>query len=157
MGGIGSDGRTSRNVWSYDPLRGDWTEREPLPTPRRLFGCCASEDTIYLAGGWGESPKACREVFRYRPDIGWDLLCYLPAACAMNGLFPTEGGLLSLDAASGAAHRYSFAADRWEVCARLPVSIRGGGMCSAGRSIVISGGFNRKHDYLDTVWACEPE
>lgn len=66
-------------VWSYDPLRSEWSRRANMLVPRAMFACCSLDGKIVVAGGFTSFRKSISNAEIYDPDT--DTWRSLPDLC----------------------------------------------------------------------------
>ncbi len=72
----GGDGPFVNTVYSFDPKRGSWTTRTPMPTARGGGGAAVINGRIYVAGG---RPPRGNDFAVYDPATDrWEILPMLP-------------------------------------------------------------------------------
>ncbi|XP_010917766.1 F-box/kelch-repeat protein SKIP30 [Elaeis guineensis] len=65
----------SNEVWSYDPLRREWTQRAPMLVHRAMFACCTLNGKIIVAGGFTNCRKSISKAEIYDPEADvWEPL-----------------------------------------------------------------------------------
>ncbi|XP_042450987.1 F-box/kelch-repeat protein SKIP30-like [Zingiber officinale] len=65
----------SNEVWSYDPLRFEWTRRSPMLVHRAMFACCALDGKIVVAGGFTNCRETITNAEIYDPQLDkWEPL-----------------------------------------------------------------------------------
>ncbi|XP_042424309.1 F-box/kelch-repeat protein SKIP30-like [Zingiber officinale] len=68
----------SNEVWSYDPLRFEWTQRSPMLVCRAMFACCALDGKIVVAGGFTNCRETITNAEIYDPQLDkWEPLPHL--------------------------------------------------------------------------------
>ncbi|KAG0467768.1 hypothetical protein HPP92_017096 [Vanilla planifolia] len=55
-------------VWSYDPLCHEWTQRASMLVPRAMFACCSLDSKIIVAGGFTSFRKSISKAEIYDTD-----------------------------------------------------------------------------------------
>jgi N-acetylneuraminic acid mutarotase len=61
----------------FDPVRGTWEQKTPMPTARRSSAAAMAEGKIYVIGGWNGEPgdfKNLNVVEEYTPDVSTPIL-----------------------------------------------------------------------------------
>ncbi|KAF5741916.1 Galactose oxidase/kelch repeat superfamily protein [Tripterygium wilfordii] len=55
-------------VWSYDPVLRQWTQRASMLVPRAMFACCVLNGKIIVAGGFTSCRKSISQSEIYDPQ-----------------------------------------------------------------------------------------
>jgi N-acetylneuraminic acid mutarotase len=91
-----------QTVYAYNPVTDTWSEKKPMPTPRRFLAAAAVDGIIYVVGGFtgpfsSQSPVGPVDAYDPKTDT-WSRKAAIPtprgclAACALDGLVYAIGG-----------------------------------------------------------------
>lgn len=65
----------TNEVWSYDPILRQWTQKSPMLVPRAMFACCVLDGRILVAGGFTNCRNSISKAEIYDPEKDvWDPL-----------------------------------------------------------------------------------
>lgn len=128
-------GFTTANVGTteeYVVATNTWTARAAFPSPRHLFGCAATNDHVYVFGGWTGSAVS-NLCHCYSPSgNSWAAIANLPVARSHSAAARFPDGRLfvsaGMEAAANSARNdeYVIATNTWTQRANVPTARRGG-------------------------------
>jgi len=123
----GGDGPFVNTVYAYDPRRGTWQERAPMPSARAGGGAAVVGGRIYVAGG---RPPRGGDFAVYDPATDrWEVLAGLPTQRNHLGMVSLGTKVLVVGGRTGAgfesptldvAEVYDVPSGAWSTVAPLP-------------------------------------
>lgn len=166
---IGSSDDVSPNVRATRPRAGvGWADQPPPPALRRLHGCAASSDSVYLVGGKDSSDIHQSTVyFAKRGANGlpgeWAATTELPAtnyeprAVVLGSYLYVVGaewdGPLTATSVIYAAIEADGRLGSWQSTAALPKAISAPAVAAQGDRIVVAGGHDWDQRFSDVLVA----
>jgi DNA-binding CsgD family transcriptional regulator len=92
-GGKLASGEVTNLLEVFDPEKGVWEVRAPLPVGLSGYGLATFEGKLYLFGGW-DGYQVSASTFEYNPDLdGWRQLSSMPTARVFPGVGVSGGKL----------------------------------------------------------------
>lgn len=92
-GGKLASGDVTDRLEVFDPEKGEWEVRSPLPVGLSGYGLATFEGKLYLFGGWN-GQQVSASTFEYNPDLDrWKQLTSMPTARMFPGVGESGGKL----------------------------------------------------------------
>ncbi len=160
----GYDGVNTRaDLWMYDPDLDAWSQRAPMPAPRRTAGAFAIGGKGYVACGLTQTATMHATLFEYDPvSDAWVAKAPFPGtprygvfSFALAGYgYVGSGNIGSGDGPFVSdAYRYDPATDSWSPIASLPGQARyGTSSFAANGKGYVHGGRVASLDFTNDLW-----
>lgn len=161
---LGESWRTERTLFEFDPARGSWRARAPLPQARGAMAVASAAGRLYVFGGAAEG-REWNHTYVYDPAAdAWSEGAPMPtarehlAAATVGSTIYVSGGRTLSGNNFGVLEAYSPESDTWRTRSSMLMPRSGHGIAAMQGKLYVFGGEDLgRGAVLDHVEEYDPE